>query len=116
MPAARTYSCLQMPATSPARYVPPAALAVVASAFFAIMASSGDDGEAVRERVVGTPAAIEQADREASGRKRAYMVGRGDVASVIAERTGVSMQELEALNPGIDLRTIRPGQKLKLSR
>jgi LysM repeat protein len=105
-----------MPATSPARYVPPIALVIVAFAFFAIMASNGGDGDAARGRVVDAPAIGEQAGRTAPRPKRAYVVKAGDVASVIAERTGVSLQALEALNPGIDLRTIRPGQKLKLAR
>jgi LysM repeat protein len=39
----------------------------------------------------------------------------GDVLSSIAEKTGVSLQRLQELNPDVDASALRAGQKLKLA-
>jgi LysM repeat protein len=40
----------------------------------------------------------------------------GDTPSTIAERTGVPLEDLEALNPDIDPQQLTPGQRLRLRR
>lgn len=64
---------------------------------------------------MAAPGATQQAEPPRRRPASSYVVQAGDVASVIAERTGVSLQVVEALNPGVDVRAIRPGQKLKLA-
>jgi LysM repeat protein len=43
-----------------------------------------------------------------------YIVQSGDTLSGIAEETGVSVAELQALNPDIDPQILVSGQKIKL--
>jgi LysM repeat protein len=43
-----------------------------------------------------------------------YVVKSGDSMSAIAARTGVPLATLEALNPGVDARALRVGQRLRL--
>jgi LysM repeat protein len=104
-----------MAARTPARYAAPVALAAVTIAFFAIMVSNGGDREAASGPAAAASAPARERQPTQRAPRRAYVVRAGDVASVIAERTGVSLQAIETLNPGIDVRAIRPGQKLKLS-
>ena len=44
------------------------------------------------------------------------MVRPGDGLDLIASRTGVSLQTLEALNPGVSSTSLRVGQRLILRR
>jgi len=46
---------------------------------------------------------------------RTYTVKAGDVLSRIAEETGVSIDDLERFNPGLDARSLRVGRRLRLS-
>ena len=43
-----------------------------------------------------------------------WKVKAGDTYSHIAEKTGLTMEQLETFNPRIDPTTIQPGQKIKL--
>lgn len=45
-----------------------------------------------------------------------YVVASGDVASKIATRLGMTMSDLEGLNPGKNLHRLQIGDKLKVSR
>lgn len=47
-------------------------------------------------------------------KKKVYKVQSGDSLTVISEKTGVPVERLERLNPGLDPQTLQPGQKLKL--
>jgi len=44
----------------------------------------------------------------------AYVVQNGDTLTSIANKTGVSVSRIEALNPGVDPQILISGQKLKL--
>lgn len=43
-----------------------------------------------------------------------YRVKPGDSFAAISQKTGVGVDKLSQLNPGIDPRALQPGQKLKL--
>jgi len=47
--------------------------------------------------------------------RRTYVVQDGDVLSAIAEKTGVPLERIEALNPDVDAQSLHAGQKLKLA-
>jgi LysM repeat protein len=47
-------------------------------------------------------------------KRTTYTVTSGDSLSIIAEKTGVPVEELVQLNPGVDPQSLRTGQKLKL--
>lgn len=45
---------------------------------------------------------------------KTYEVREGDSLSIIADRTGVPVERIEKLNPGLDPQALTIGQKLKL--
>jgi len=47
--------------------------------------------------------------------RRSYTVRNGDTLSGIADKTGVSLDVITQLNPGLDAQTLHAGQKIKLS-
>ena len=109
---------------SPLRFLAPVALALFAVAFFAVVAGSrapGEDRGATATRAAGDRAAAGQADSgRPSGndrrvtRRRTYRVKPGDTLGDIAEKTGVSVERLQELNPNLDPQALATGQKLKL--
>jgi LysM repeat protein len=86
------------------RYVLPAGLAaLVVAMLVAIAASLGGADPA--------PSARDTALRRLPPY---WTVHRGESYSVIAEKTGLSVEQLETFNPYTNPQTIRPGQRLKL--
>jgi hypothetical protein len=58
-----------------------------------------------------------KATTHSSGKRhapKAYVVQSGDTLSSIAQKTGVSVARIEALNPGVDPQILVAGEKLKL--
>ena len=113
-----------MPRRSPARYLAPLAIVAFIFALSIVITTSGDEAPSGSN---GADAAVtpeptsarregeRSATRRRTGRKT-YTVRPGDTPSTIAERTGVSLEELEALNPDIDPQQLAPGQRLRLRR
>ena len=117
----------------PSRWLGPLALlAAVAAVFAVVSASTGDgDGDA------GSTTASTQERRDAGGggtstgedeeqtataartttspQRRTYTVRPGDTLALIAERTGVSVEELQELNPRLDPNNLTVGTKIKLT-
>ncbi len=100
------------------------AIGICLLAVMATLASSGEDeppknGQAAAERADeqqgkskdedGTAAASETKPTKAT-----YKVRAGDSFASIAEEVGVSVEELQQLNPDVDPRALQPGEKLKL--
>jgi len=46
---------------------------------------------------------------------RTYVVKPGDTLSNIGSSTGVTVERIQQLNPGVSATALRPGQKLKLA-
>jgi LysM repeat protein len=95
---------------SPARLLAPLALIAVVVAIALVIQLSGPDAS--------TPTASTSQPahhaRPAKPRPRAYVVKQGDNLTVIATKTGVSLDRLQQLNPGIDPQALHAGQRLKL--
>jgi LysM repeat protein len=113
-----------MPRRSPARYLAPLAIVAFLVALSLVITSSGSDAP-VQQRgadaaATPEPTSEEQGSERSDKRRRAgrrtYTVRPGDTPSTIAERTGVPLEELEALNPDIDPQQLTPGQRLRLRR
>ena len=114
-----------MPRRSPARYLAPLAIVAFIFALSVVITSSGDeapsgstngaDAAATPERTSARRESERSGSRRRTGRKT-YTVRPGDTPSTIAERTGVALEELEALNPDIDPQQLAPGQRLRLRR
>ena len=105
-----------MTGRSPARLLAPLALVAVAVALYAVVTSDSGDGASNGTSGSPRPAATATpvATRERARKRRTYTVQAGDTPSGIAEKTGVSLEDLLAANPDADPTTLSPGQKLKL--
>ena len=115
-----------MPHRSPARFLAPLALVGFAVALVLVIgASRGDDEEPPAAPTTTIDRTAEQrqerddADRGGDRRRRrarTYTVEPGDTPSGIAEKTGVPLEEILALNPELDPQTLAPGTRLRLRR
>jgi LysM domain len=102
---------------SPARLLAPLALLLFAGALAAVildfMAKQEDDGN---ERSQGQTA--EQREPRQGQRPRprraSYRVKLNDTLGLISEKTGVSVERLQELNPELDPQNLVVGQKIKL--
>jgi LysM repeat protein len=102
-----------------ARYLAAVALAIFAVALIVVVASSlsGDGGTsepvqvpAPQTRTGSTPA------RSGEVASEYYVVRPGDNLVRISARTGLSVQELQRLNPDLDPQALVSGQRVRLAR
>jgi LysM repeat protein len=107
-------------ARNPARFLAPIALVAFAFVLYSVVQNGrepagGDSGTPAG--ATATPTATSKASKKKSSSKKAktYKVKSGDTPSGIAEKTGVSLETLQELNPELDPATLSPGQKIKLS-
>jgi teichoic acid transport system ATP-binding protein len=102
---------------SPYRLVAPLALVLVTGAVAVVVANSdiadGDDGETTTttERTTTEPTTT---TGRGPRQRRNYVVKPGDSFGSIAEKTGVSVERLELLNPEVDPQALVVGQRIKL--
>ena len=103
-----------MAGRSPVRFLAPLALVAVAFALFSIL--GGGDGGGEEPATTQQPRATATATpKKAAKRKRkVYVVKPGDTPSGIAEKTGVSLEQLEEANPDLDPQLLAPGQRIRL--
>ena len=99
---------------NPARLAAPLALLAAAVAVVVVIQASrsnspGSASSATRTAVTQPARRVRPADR------RPYVVKPGDTLTVIADKTGVSLDELQQLNPDVDPNALQTGQRLKLS-
>jgi len=102
---------------SPARLLAPLALLLFTVALIGVIAASTksdeDEGAGARggERTSQTRPAKTHRQR---GRRATYTVQTGDTLGAIAEKTGVTVERLQELNPELDPQALVSGQKIKL--
>lgn len=108
---------------SPARFLAPLALLAVIAGIYLVVHNALDR----TTRPVRTTSTV-QRPRQPSGSTahrhthvpaatvRYYVVRPGDDFEVIAARTGVSLQTIETLNPGVSSTALHVGQRLTLRR
>jgi LysM repeat protein len=105
---------------SPARWLAPLALITCAIAVYAVVnntiGSPGGGETSAGERTVASPPASHRSKtrKQRPSAPTMYTVRSGDILSSIAEETGVPVERLRALNPGVDARALRVGQRLRL--
>lgn len=95
---------------SPARFLAPLALIAALVAIALVVQLSRSD---TSTSAVSTTRPARHA-RPAKPRPRTYIVKPGDTLTAIATKTGVSLDRLQQLNPGIDPQALYAGQRLKL--
>lgn len=86
------------------------AAAVIAVILVIGSATGGDSDKPVAKR--NNPA--KKTGKKKRTKAKTYKVREGDNLSVIANRTGVPVDQLEELNPDLDPQALTIGQKLKL--
>lgn len=119
-----------MTSHSLSRWLAPLALLAAMAAVFAVVSTSigggEDDGSPAattaqkRGGATGPGQSGETAGGSPTGarttpRRRTYTVRPGDTLGRISERTGVSVEELQELNPDIDPNSLTVGDKIKLT-
>ena len=104
-----------MAGRSPARFLAPLALVAFVIALYMIV-GGGSDGGGEEPANKSEPAATATATPSpANKRKRkVYVVKPGDTPSGIAEKTGVSLEQLEKANPDLDPQLLAPGQRIRI--
>jgi LysM repeat protein len=109
-----------MAGRSPVRFLAPLALVAVVIALFIVVSSSLDDTKTNTGKgsqssgQSGAPSKGDgKAKKQRKGRRR-YIVKNGDTPTSIAEKTGVSLEEIIRLNPDLDPQTLSPGERIKL--
>ena len=104
-----------MAGRNPARFLAPLALVAFAIALFSILGNGSGGGEEPATTQQPRATATATPTKEAGKRKRkVYVVKPGDTPSGIAEKTGVSLEQLEEANPDLDPQLLAPGQRIRL--
>jgi LysM repeat protein len=103
-----------MAGRSPVRFLAPLALVAFAFALFSILGGGDDGGE--KPANTTQPAATATATKTPAGKRKrkVYVVKPGDTPSGIAEKTGVSLEQLEKANPDLDPQLLAPGQRIRI--
>jgi hypothetical protein len=100
-----------------ARYAAIGALVVAFVVIVVLIGSSLGGGSDSGTGGSRQPAGQKQSNSKGSGsaQRKFYVVGPGDCClSQIAQKTGLEIGELEALNPGLDPQAIHSGDRVKL--
>ena len=105
-----------MAGRSPARFLAPLALVAFAFALFSILGGGGGGGGEEPATTKTEPAATATATPKSTAKRKrkVYVVKPGDTPSGIAEKTGVSLEQLEKANPDLDPQLLAPGQRIRL--
>lgn len=104
-----------MPTSRSSRLLAPLALlACVIAVGIVAMSSLGGDASSEPASATRSETGTSTAKRTSKTKRSTYTVKSGDSLSVIAEKTGVEVEEIVRLNPGVDPQSLRTGQKLKL--
>lgn len=99
---------------NPARLAAPLALLAAAVAVVVVVQVSRSSSPSSTPSATRTT--VTQSARHPShAAPRAYVVKPGDTLTVIADKTGVSLDAIQQLNPDIDPNSLQTGQRLKLS-
>jgi LysM repeat protein len=107
---------------NPARWLAPLALVACAVAVYSLVNDTFRSDEPSRPatspaatgRSAADGATRNASDKRKSPRKRTYRVKPGDTLSGIAAKTGVSLQQIQRLNPKLDSQSLQTGEKIKL--
>jgi LysM repeat protein len=98
---------------NPARLAAPLALLAAVIAVVVVVQASGSGSSTSTPAPTRTIAT--QPARHVRSPPRSYVVKAGDTLTVIASRTGVSLETIQRLNPSVDPQALQTGQRLKLS-
>src|SRR4051794_17176619 len=113
-------------AHSSPRWLAPLALVAACLALVVVLATSGSsDTASAPEQIpsapartahtaTGTTTTTSATTSQPASRAATYTVQSGDFLSTVAEKTGVSVDRLRQLNPGLNANAMHVGQKIRL--
>jgi LysM repeat protein len=104
-----------MAGRGPARFLAPLALVAVGVALWMTVKPAANGGSSTSSGGA-RPTATATATPKRTRKRKVYVVKPGDTPSQIAERTGVTLEQLEAANPKLDPQLLAPGQRIKIPR
>jgi LysM repeat protein len=108
-----------MAGRSPLRFLAPIALVAFAVALYTVVKDTrepaGKSSSDTPAQASPTSSKKSAAKKQAKKKARVYIVKRGDTASAIAQKTGVSIDTMQKLNKNFDPQTLSPGQRIRLS-
>jgi LysM repeat protein len=99
-----------------ARVAAPLALLAALVAVVAVIAVSGAGSNTSRDTLLPPRTTATRPVSHVRATPKAYVVKAGDTLTVIADKTGVSLDEILQLNPEVDPNALQTGQRLKLTR
>jgi hypothetical protein len=105
------------PRRSPARLLAPVALLLAVLAVGLVVTSStgsDDNGSDSADRTSEPRPRQDERRQQARPQRTFYRVRLNDTLSLIAEQTGVPVEQLEALNPDLDSQNLIVGQRIRL--
>ena len=103
-----------MAGRSPVRFLAPLALVAFIVALVMILQPGGNDRGGAAPSSSSKPAATATATAKPKRKRKVYVVKPGDTPSGIADKTGISLEQLEEANPDLDPQLLAPGQRIKL--
>jgi LysM repeat protein len=110
-----------MAARSPARFLAPLALLGFVVALLLVVShstggGSSDNGARTNQLSPSASPSARSGGKSSSKGPRFYKVKAGDTPTSIASKTGVSLTQIEQLNPNLDPQALSPGARIKLRR
>src|SRR5205814_6473765 len=101
---------------SAARYLAPAAFLAGITIAVLLVNAGLRGGKAPTTTTLGPVTSVVQTTTTApkTGKKHFYTVQTGDTFGTIASKAGISIAQLEALNPGVSSNSLQVGQKLRI--
>ena len=99
----------------PARIFAPLCLVACAVAVLLIVNANKDSGGSKDGNTPAQTSTVTTTKQSTKKSRKRYTVKPGDVLSAIAIKTGVPLDTLIRLNPGVDAQSLQTGQRLKLA-
>jgi LysM repeat protein len=99
---------------NPVRFFAPLALIAVLVGIFAIVQSSRSDSSSSTQPTATVKVTSHRKTRK-QVKRRVYVVKSGDNLTAISQRTGVPVERIQSLNPGLDASALTVGQRLRLT-
>lgn len=100
---------------SSSRFLAPVALLGAIGAVAVVIATSSGGSQTSTSAPAATATATTTQAASTSSGRGSYTVRAGDTLSGIAEKTGVSVEDLSKINAPLDPQSLRTGQKLRLN-